>query len=711
VFSDIISTQGDLLNLRSMTLRVTYRSVDSDILNDFLIPCLENSVLYKRAVGYFTSASLAEAARGLVGLVKNHGRMLLVASPRLTDEDIEKIKKGYDIRQTVESALLRDIDIPISEVDLARVRNLTWMIANGRLDIRIARSWDLTGIGIYHEKIGIFYDSVDQEASNKVAFCGSMNETQNGLITNYESIDVSISWDEADRERQRVDGHVKHFENMWNGKEVGLETLEFPEAVRRQLLQKYSPSLSEREPCAKRKLRSYQEQALEKWVEADRRGVVSMATGAGKTLLALKCLEACPQPLLSVIIVPSMDLAKQWLSEIRIEHPSNCNVREAFSEEPNWPSHVNNLVTAFQQFPEDSRRNFVITTIQTASRERFRSLIAKVPSDKVAIVVDEVHHSGAPEFSKIFEIQAKYRLGLSATPERAWDDVGNQAIFDYFGPEVFQYDISDAIKDGVLTQYRYLLHPVALTSEERQRFSEISHQIVVTLGAARTNYPVLRLKSIPEVLEHLDRVDKDLANRLRNLYLSRVGLVKKAKAKKDALREIVRNHDLKRCLVYCNDLDHLEECLRVIFDEGYEAIEFSSRVDAKERTTVKETFAQETTDNKFLVAVKCLDEGVDLPVCDSAVLVSCSRSTREFVQRRGRVLRKHPSKNVSTIHDILVLPFTHAEEAYVLSPSELDFVEAELRRAGEFCKNALNKEDIRVDELEALFRRYSVKGA
>lgn len=320
--------------------------------------------------------------------------------------------------------------------------------------------------------------------------------------------------------------------------------------------------------------------------------------------------------------------------------------------------------------------------------------------------MDEVHHSGAPEFSKVFDITARYRLGLSATPERAWDDAGNQAIFDYFGPQVFEYDISDAIRDGVLTQYQYLIHSVALSYGERQRFREISHQIATTLGAARSHYPSLNLKPLPKVLDFLDRVDRDLGTRLRTLYLARVGIVKKADAKKDALREIVRNHELKRCLVYCNDLDHLEECRRIIFDEGFEAMEFSSKVDAKERTTVKENFAKETVGNKFLVAVRCLDEGVDIPVCDSAILISSSRSTREFIQRRGRVLRKHPSKKISTIHDILVLPFTKVDDAYVLSSSEYDFVEAELRRVGEFAENALNKKEIKINELYQLFRRF-----
>ena len=700
------------MNLRSISLKVTYRSVDCDILNEFLIPCMQNSVIYKRAVGYFTSASLAEAARGLVGFVRNGGRMLLVASPRLTQEDIEKIKNGYSMKDAVESTLLRDIEIPLSEINSSRVKNLTWMIANNKLDIRIARPIDASGeeSGLYHEKIGIFYDSIDEENSNKIAFSGSMNETSNGLITNYESIDVSITWDNSERELRRVEGHIKHFNNLWSGKETGLETIDFPEAVKRRLLIKYKPEIAEHEPGARRTLRSYQEQAIKNWEKADFKGVLSMATGSGKTLVALRSLEKCQDSPLSLIIVPSVDLAKQWEEEIEKEYPHSSRVRLACSEEANWQSQINNLIQAFLNNAECSKRNFVITTLQTASREKFLSLIGKVPSAKIAMVVDEVHHSGAPEFSKIFEIDCLYKLGLSATPERSWDDEGNQAIFDYFGPQVFEYSMSDAIRDDVLTKYNYLIHPVPLTMEEKESFREISHQIAVTLGAARSKYPQLKTKSIPGILDFLERTNKELSMRLRQLYLNRVGLIKKAENKKDALRGILKKYDLKRALIYCNDLDHLDECQKIIFSEGFEVLEFSSRIASDERNAVKLSFAKETSGKKFLIAVKCLDEGVDLPVCDSAILISCSRSTREFIQRRGRVLRKHPSKTVSTIHDIMVLPYTSEQEAYALSQSEYDFVMAELARSEEFATNALNKESIRIDELKALFRKHSDRG-
>ena len=699
------------MSLKSINLKVTYRSADSDILNEFLIPCLKNAVIYKRAVGYFTSGSLAEAAKGLVGFIQNGGRMQIVASPRFTQEDIEKIKNGYNMRDMVESILLRDVELPLSEIDTLRVKNLTWMIANNKLDIRIARPFSITdnNLGIYHEKIGLFYDSFNEEHSNKVAFSGSMNETFNGLVTNYESVDVSISWDASERDRQRVNGHIIHFNNLWMGKEIGLETVEFPEAIKRQLLKKYAPESIKDEPGARRTLRPYQELAIRNWESANFKGVLSMATGSGKTLVALKALEKCPNAL-SIIVLPSIDLAKQWNDEIRKEYPNSSRIRNAYSEEANWPAKISNLVNSFLNNWSESKRNFIVTTLQTASKEKFLALMEKIPPNRKAIVIDEVHHSGAPELSKIFQIDCAYRIGLSATPERSWDDEGNQAIFDYFGPQVFEYSMSDAIKDGILTQYNYYIVPVPLTIDEKESFKDFNHQIAVTIGSARAKYPFLKTKSIPEMLDFLDRSNKELSMRLRSLYLNRIGLIKKAENKKIALKQILRSHDLRRCLIYCNDLQHLDECRTAIFNEGCEALEFSSRIPSDERDSVKSSFAKETNANKFLVAVKCLDEGVDLPVCDSAVLISCSRSTREFIQRRGRVLRRHPSKKFSSIYDIVVLPFTTEADAYTLSRSEYDFIMAELLRADEFAKNALNKDSICIEELRALFSRHVERG-
>jgi superfamily II DNA or RNA helicase len=688
----------DLPNLRSLMLRVTYRTGYSDILNEFYIPCLENSVIYKRAVGYFTSSCLAEAARGLVGLIKNGGRMYLISSPRLTEQDKKDIAAGYELRKIVEKRLIEGIREPISDVDVIRIRNLTWMIANGRLDVKIAVPTSVEGEGIYHEKMGLFFDSLNPDESNVVAFSGSLNETREGLVSNYESIDVYVSWDPSEREVTRVKEHIAHFERMWNNEELGLLVLDFPDAVKKELIQTYKPPYEPtQEPGKRKRLFNFQEEAIKSWVKAYRKGILAMATGSGKTFTALKCVETCPQPTVNLIVVPSIDLISQWEEEIRQEYGEQAVIRKVSSEEAHWEEKIATLIKAFNtNVITQPKKIFVIATIHSAIKNKFLEMIATVPSEKLAIIVDEVHHSGAQDFRRIFNIEAAYRLGLSATPEREWDDEGNQRIFDYFGPTVYTYDIAKALQDGKLSRYEYYIHLTALTPSEREEFRKLSRSIAALISKIHRLYPSTKGMDIPKTLNYLESIQAPEGEQLRNLYLSRVELLKKASSKAQKLREIVNNYPLQRCLVYCNDLDHLVECLKILFEEGYEVYEYSSRIEPEVRQRVLMSFAETSHNSKFLVAVKCLDEGIDVPICDSSILVSSSRSTREFIQRRGRVLRVHPTKPKSVIHDIVILPFTNWDDAYGLTPAEYDFVEAELRRISEFAKNAINKEDLEI---------------
>ena len=681
-------------DLSILSLKVTYRTGDSDILNDFYVPCLQQSVVYKRAVGYFTSAGLAEAARGLLDFVDNDGHMLLVASPKLAETDVARIRRGYLDREVITESLIKGLSQPLDEeADVIRVRNLSWLIAHKRLDIKIALPTSWQGEGLYHEKLGLFFDS-QSENKNVVTFIGSMNETQDALVRNYESIDVSVSWEKSERERLRVREHVDHFDRMWRGIEVGVETLEFPEAVIKRLIEAYPPSdRLTQDPGRRRSPFNFQLAAMKNWERAHYKGVLAMATGTGKTFTAIRCLENLPRPIICLIVVPLQDLIDQWEREIRSEYWNRCLIRKVSSAEPEWPQQLERLVAAFNQGSlESENRIFIISTIQTASRDNFRSILSRVEPENLAIVIDEVHHSGAEEFSNIFRVEAKYRLGLSATPERDWDDEGNQRIFDYFGPEVYEYNIDDGIRDGRLSKYKYYVHPTPLSPSERDEFRSLSQRIQIVIARVTKQYRFLASKTIPELLHHLDRVGDPQGLELQTLYLNRVKLLKTAESKSEALRHILKENVLNRCIIYCNDLDHLDECLRVAFEEGLDPSEYSSRVDVSKRAKLRKEFEMEHGSVGVLVAVRCLDEGVDLPACDSAVLVASSRSTREFIQRRGRILRLHPLKTISVIHDILVVPFSKPNEAYRLIPSEWDATDAEFRRAMAFAKSAENGE-------------------
>ncbi len=676
-----------------------YRSDTDDLVNDFYVPCLSCSSRYDRAVGYFTSQGLSLAARGIAELIQMEGRMRLVFGALVKEEDKDEIVRGYEdrIRTLLEVKFEHELSKPSDDVARSRVASLAWLVSSGALEVKVAVRLDTTGRishGIYHEKMGVFRDNYD----NAVAFSGSSNETPGGLVGNFESNDVFRSWVEG--ESQRVENKKTYFENLWSNNTHGLLVLDFTEAAGRKLVKYRSRQAPTSDPEASTKRRvtvtplPFQVKAIDDWKKAGFRGVLSMATGTGKTITALSAVKQLPSPWLCVVIVPIKDLVRQWEGEIRTVYGDDAQIRFAYSSEPGWESKVRHLMEA-SSLADKHPPQFVLTTYQTASRERFQKLLKGFPLSQLCVILDEAHHAGAAKFRKVFEIEGAYRMGLSATPEDEWDDDRNQALFEYLGPTVFDYEIADAIRDHMLCEYKYYIHPVSLTVPERSDFQAISRDITILIQILKNRHPRLKGTSAPDVLQYLRFVDPGAAARLLSLYLARVEILKKATAKAEALRNIVKTNELKRCVVYCNDLQHVKDSVAVLFDEGFDATEYSSDIEPmSKRRKILDSFEEPSNSSRFLVAVKCLDEGVNLPIMNSAILVSSSRSTREFVQRRGRILRRHPDKPYAVIHDIIVLPFVSSEDEYLVTPSEFEYVKAELDRVAHFGKNALNHDEV-----------------
>ena len=604
-------------------------------------------------------------------------------------------------RRIVEERLLDSLGGVTAEADMIRVKNLVWMISNGFLDIKIALPTIEDTQGIYHEKVGILFESETAD-SDVVVFSGSMNETKEGLVSNYESIDVYVSWDNSEREKGRVSGHISHFQRMWENKEIGVETYDFPVAVANRLLELYKPDRPVTEPGRKRRPYEFQTEALHSWEKANYHSVLAMATGTGKTFTALKCVEKTPKNVLVIVAVPQDALVEQWKNEIESEFGSGCRIIAAHSSS-DWKNKLKHLVSAMKLGVGDEKRNFVVGTIQTLHKPKFVEYLLGISPEKIMLIADEVHHVGAAQYVKLLQIDGHYRLGLSATPERFWDDQGNQSIFEYFGPVSFEYDISKAIKSGFLTPYDYHITVAYLTENERKEFASLSLRITRELNKVCQAYPDMKRFGIPTLMQNLERLDYSAFAKLRTLYLARVDLFKAATNKQDALRELVRTHKLRRCLVYCNDLQHLNQCATLLHQEGFIADEYSSALPFDLRAKLLNSFADDYAETRFLLSVKCLDEGIDLPAVDSAILIASSRSTREFVQRRGRVLRKHPSKSTSSIYDIVVLPVNIEELRYALTEPERQFVEAEISRVALFASDARNLND---PELSILLKKF-----
>lgn len=305
------------IKLSDLDLKIEYRSDSDNLITDFYDKCLRESNLYKRAVGYFTSNSLALAAKGLQQFINNGGKMQLIASPLLLQEDIEAINRGYFERESViEQAILRQLDVTEDEIINERLNVLANLVTNNQLDIKIVVFKPEEEPGIYHEKIGIFSD-VD---GNAVAFTGSANETAGGLYSNFESIDVFCSWKEGDA--QRVCLKVDAFDKLWADSTNRVDVYEFPEAAKRRLLEYRKTTILDIDPELSRavvkesecvgeqcrmpkwlELRDYQREAIARWLENNGLGILEMATGTGKTLTALAALATLHEGLKGVGMV------------------------------------------------------------------------------------------------------------------------------------------------------------------------------------------------------------------------------------------------------------------------------------------------------------------------------------------------------------------------------------------------------------------------
>jgi len=702
-----------LTDLRSVSVKFEYRSDEDDLINDFYIPCLTKSSKYDRAVGYFTAEGLSLAARGIVELLKNEGKMRLVVGALVSEEDKDQIVKGYEerLKENLAARLEEELTDCNDDVIRQRIASLAWLVSSKSLEVRVAVPVDDSNrirSGIYHEKMGIFSDTL----GNSIAFTGSSNETVGGLVGNFESNEVYVSWNE--NERLRIHRKISNFERLWTDNTPNLCVLEFTEATEQKILKFKGKEFPEFDPEDIRKIRvvrknkplGFQEAAVESWKENDFSGILAMATGSGKTFTAIMGIEKYVlEDVLTIIAVPGKEIADQWEEEIHKELP-DARVVHCHSWAAGWPDRLTNIVDYYKTATTKGiGRTFVISIYDTASTLRFLKILSELSPNRLCLVCDEVHHAGASETRRIFDINARYRLALSATPDRDWDEAGTQLIKDYFRSVVYTFDIGMAIRNGRLCPYEYFVYPVVLEPSELSDYREISAKISRFINILSKDMPEIANKSMYQIINALLSRGGDKASELQRLLFRRASILKRANSKLEKLREITRNSKLGRCLVYCTDQLQVNDATRMLINDGHSALQYTSEMDSDERFKALESFR--LGHSNFLVAIKCLDEGIDIPACDSAIILASSKSTREFVQRRGRVLRIHSGKEKALIHDMIVVPFLESKDGFPLESSEIQLIDAELKRAGVFAENASNKEQVKdnIDSLWLLFVR------
>ncbi len=652
--------------LRSLTLGLEYRTGTGDLVRNFYDPCLRKSTRYDRSVGYFRSSVFTLVGRSLTEFARGGGKMRLVCSPDLTVEDVETMQLGYRSREDL-------LDRVFTEEITALVRDvsthdqlvlLSTLIALGILEIKIA--FPMSGHGIYHEKMGLFVDS----ENNMVSFKGSANDSWAAWHRdgNIESFDVFCSW-HTGSDSQRVTSHAEYFQRLWDGEVNHVETLPFPTAVTERLSKIACKTLEEiplpgqENLTIPRTAHLHQITAVNNWKQSGHRGIFEHATGTGKTYTAMLAIREHSQSgLPTLVIVPSSLLFSQWLDEFKTEFPDVPIMRVGDGNQ-SWRQA--GRVESFTGPSPDLGPRVILATAQTASQPEFRLRVAG--GNHLMIVGDEVHRLGSPDNSQLFTIATGWRLGLSATPYRYGDREGTDQIFSYFGqiiPPIIK--LKDAINSNLLVSYEYFPHTVELTEDESNRWRQLSKDVSKLLvGTAFQN-----LKDIPDNVKHL--------------LIRRARIAKKAQAKVPLAVDILREHyrNGQSWLVYCEDGEQLRELSRELIESGLSPMHYYTGMTASPSDTIK-WFARY---GGLLLSIRCLDEGVDIPSVSHALILASSQNPREFIQRRGRVLRRDPTnaeKTVAVIHDALVIP-------RVEDSSTRRLVKSELARAIEFARNALN---------------------
>ncbi|MCW5673943.1 MAG: DEAD/DEAH box helicase family protein [Xanthobacteraceae bacterium] len=654
-------------DLASLAFKTEYRSLKEEPAKLFYRPCLLNSSIYKRAVGYFRSSVYLVIGPSVVEFARRGGKVSIICSPELSDEDIDGIAAGYAQRSAIiESRLIEEIDRLLTEPSTSyQTQILATLISVGALDLKLALRSDKKGI--YHEKIGIFRDGM----GNAVSFKGSANETWSGwhVHGNFESIEVFCSW-RGGLEASRVQKHEAHFDALWTGKDAHVEVFPFPVGATERLKRSALKGLDavEQVPVELdlpvRKALAHQSSALEGWRAQGSRGIFEHATGSGKTFTAILAIrEHVSKGLPALVLVPSKLLLEQWALELRLEVPQAALLL-AGAGNTSWKKR--SRLAGMTNSNSALGGRIVLATMPTAASDAFRQGV--VAGDHLMLVADEVHQVGSPENSKILQLETGPRLGLSATPTRYGDPIGTANLMNYFGSVVPPpITLADAVRAGRLVPYEYYPHAINLTATESEEWKSTSKEI--SLEMARQN---------------ADRGGKrPLTERAKLLLIQRARIAKKASKKIELARQVLTSEyaEGQHWLIYCEDSDQLSAVVSELSAAGLQPTEYHSTMQGDREATLSwfRSFGGP------LVSIRCLDEGVDIPAVSHALILASSQNPRQFIQRRGRVLRASPGKTVAVLHDAIVVP-THVDD----EPEQTALLEAELARAIEFAAGAIN---------------------
>ncbi len=693
----------------------------------FYLDALCNSKTFDLLLGYFSSSALNLLSVGFANFIYSGGKMRAVINNVLSEEDKRAIalgqnKESFSTVYNFEN--IHELKTSLDEYGRHFFECFAWLINNDKIEIKIIKP--KAGKGIAHYKSGIFSDGQDS-----LSYKSSCNFTYYGFVENLEELECRLAWDD-ERSKRIVNNQIQYFEEIFSGRSDYVEYLEIEEvkvAIKKEFGDKNIQELlvQEKELLKNKKNtfnnkrisksinsaikqleeyekierspkfpyptgpRPYQIKAYENWLKNERKGLFAMATGTGKTLTSLNCLLNQYKEngtYKAVVIVPTVALVNQWKEECS---KFNFNNIITVSSRSKWPKNVSFLNTA-SNFIDVSF--VIIVTYSSFYRKKFQSQFQSLPKETL-LIADEAHNLGSNNISKVLpKIHLENRIGLSATPDRKYDDVGNKSIEDFFNdkpPFVYSYSMEQAMEKGWLSQYKYYPHIVKLTDIELEEYIKKSKQLIKYFDTATKRY-----KECKEV---------------EILLLERKRIIHKAKNKIIEFRNILREEfekrgNLKYTLVYVPEgvepnYDNVDEIIEDTDDISL-INEYTRAVSKTDNSIMVKQYTANTNNRDLVIknfqngeidvltSMKCLDEGVDVPRSELAIFCASTGNPRQFIQRRGRVLRTHDDKMYAVIHDLVVVPETNEDSTFEM---EKNMIKKELERVVDFSTLALNKPD------------------
>ena len=692
----------------------------------FYLDGLANSNEFSLLLGYFSSSAINLLSIGFATFISKGGKMKMVINHLLSAKDKEAISKVEDNPNEIRVFDLTDVvslGRVLDEYDTHFFECLAYLISEKRIEIKVIKPKN--GKGIAHYKSGVFSDGQDS-----VGYQASCNFTYYGLSENIEQLEAFLSWENG-RSNKLIKRQLQLIDDYFTEKDEDVEYISVNEievvlkdrfgkkdinellVQEEQLLKKKmslisNPKLkktiaklfndieiirrSPRFPYAEGP-REYQITAYDSWIANNYKGMFAMATGTGKTITSLNCLlnEYKKTGIYRAIItVPTTALVEQWKKEC-----AKFNFKNVItvSSKEIWDKNLAFFNTASKLIDTSY---IVIVTYASLPRPKFQSYFTQLPKDTI-LIADETHNLGSQGLLKLLpNIHLEKRIGLSATPHRKFDELGNQAIQEFFNdepPYIVSYSMEEALNIGWLCKYTYHPHIVKLTDQEMEQYRNISLQL---LKMGMFDSVTGDFKSSPQIEMKL---------------LERKRIIHKAANKLDAFKDILKiEFDKRKNLKYT--LIYVPEGM----DSNYDEIDFSIETDDEKRLINEYTKAVSNTDDSVMVkqftsnstnreeilknfeeskihvltSMKCLDEGVDVPRSELAIFCASTGNPRQFIQRRGRVLRLHKDKIHATIHDLVVVPEIADESSYEM---EKGLVKKELERVVDFANLAMNKTD------------------